>query len=204
MRTSATSASERDEEALRSAQRAHEPSMEEILASIRTIIAEERLPAKGSDNKASEQRPPEQKALEQKAPEPRGPAAAPAAAPVPPQIVYSKGEPARPAAAAGRAEPDPDPKTARAAPRPERNAPVVPPAAVDADDVLLSPEAGQAVASAFDALSANLARRATEVAEGVAREMLRPMLKAWLDDNLPAIVERLVQAEIERLNKAAL
>ena len=34
---------------------------------------------------------------------------------------------------------------------------------------------------------------------GLTREMLRPMLKAWLDDNLPAIVERLVSAEIERV-----
>jgi cell pole-organizing protein PopZ len=29
--------------------------------------------------------------------------------------------------------------------------------------------------------------------------MLRPMLKAWLDDNLPGIVERLVRQEIERM-----
>jgi uncharacterized protein len=28
------------------------------------------------------------------------------------------------------------------------------------------------------------------------------MLKAWLDDNLPAIVERLVRAEIERVSRA--
>jgi uncharacterized protein len=31
-------------------------------------------------------------------------------------------------------------------------------------------------------------------------EMLRPMLKSWLDDNLPPLVERLVLAEIERMN----
>jgi len=37
------------------------------------------------------------------------------------------------------------------------------------------------------------------VAERTAREMLRPMLKQWLDDNLPAMVERLVRVEIERL-----
>jgi hypothetical protein len=30
-------------------------------------------------------------------------------------------------------------------------------------------------------------------------EMLRPMLQSWLDENLPALVERLVEAEIERL-----
>jgi cell pole-organizing protein PopZ len=33
--------------------------------------------------------------------------------------------------------------------------------------------------------------------------MLRPMLKAWLDENLPGIVERLVGAEIERLARGA-
>jgi len=31
------------------------------------------------------------------------------------------------------------------------------------------------------------------------REMMRPMLKKWLDDNLPAIVEEKVQAEVERI-----
>ena len=31
------------------------------------------------------------------------------------------------------------------------------------------------------------------------QEMLRPMLRSWLDDNLPTLVERLVRAEIERL-----
>ncbi len=35
--------------------------------------------------------------------------------------------------------------------------------------------------------------------EDLVREMLRPMLKAWLEDNLPGIVERLVCAEIERM-----
>jgi uncharacterized protein len=32
-------------------------------------------------------------------------------------------------------------------------------------------------------------------------ELLRPMLKSWLDDNLPSIVERLVRAEIERVTR---
>jgi uncharacterized protein len=35
--------------------------------------------------------------------------------------------------------------------------------------------------------------------EDIVKEMLRPMLKAWLDDNLPPLVERLVEAEIERV-----
>jgi cell pole-organizing protein PopZ len=35
--------------------------------------------------------------------------------------------------------------------------------------------------------------------EGLAREMLRPMLAQWLESNLPAIVDRMVQAEIARI-----
>ena len=35
--------------------------------------------------------------------------------------------------------------------------------------------------------------------EGLVREMLRPMLAQWLDDNLPAMVEDLVKAEISRI-----
>lgn len=35
--------------------------------------------------------------------------------------------------------------------------------------------------------------------EGLAREMLRPMLAQWLDANLPSMVERMVQAEIARI-----
>ena len=33
----------------------------------------------------------------------------------------------------------------------------------------------------------------------LVREEMRPMLKAWLDNNLPPLVERLVRAEIERV-----
>jgi cell pole-organizing protein PopZ len=35
--------------------------------------------------------------------------------------------------------------------------------------------------------------------EDLIQDMLRPMLQTWLDDNLPALVERLVRAEIERV-----
>jgi hypothetical protein len=35
--------------------------------------------------------------------------------------------------------------------------------------------------------------------EDIVREELRPLLKAWLDENLPPLVERLVRAEIERV-----
>jgi len=37
--------------------------------------------------------------------------------------------------------------------------------------------------------------------EDLVREMLRPLLKGWLDDNLPGIVERIVRQEIERVSR---
>jgi cell pole-organizing protein PopZ len=37
--------------------------------------------------------------------------------------------------------------------------------------------------------------------EDVVRETLRPMLKSWLDENLTRVVERMVQAEIERVTR---
>jgi phage terminase small subunit len=38
--------------------------------------------------------------------------------------------------------------------------------------------------------------------EGLVTELIRPILKTWLDDNLPALAERLVRAEIERVSRA--
>ena len=68
------------------------------------------------------------------------------------------------------------------------------------EEPLLSSEANEAVTASFGALSANLAAmRSAELADGLVREMLRPMLKQWLDENLPAMVERLVRAEIQRV-----
>jgi len=179
---------DRDLEALRRAQRAHEPSMEEILASIRTIIAEEREP--------------------ERAPAPRPVPARPAVPSAGPQIVYSKDDPAPQRTAVEDAQP-------ADAPAPDSNAPKVvwrqpEPAKSESSDSasqsdeepLLSLEADRAVTSSFDALAASLAARGAELAEGMARELLRPMLKAWLDENLPGLVERLVRAEIERIARA--
>jgi uncharacterized protein len=51
----------------------------------------------------------------------------------------------------------------------------------------------------FGALSANLEVRSAALADSMVRDMLRPMVKEWLDDNLPAMVERLVRDEIQRI-----
>ncbi len=64
---------------------------------------------------------------------------------------------------------------------------------------LVSPHTDAAVSSAFSALIASQHLPSDEALRDMAREMLRPMLKAWLDDNLPVLVERLVRAEIERV-----
>jgi cell pole-organizing protein PopZ len=38
--------------------------------------------------------------------------------------------------------------------------------------------------------------------EDVVRELLRPLLQQWLDDNLPAIVQQSVEAEVERIARS--
>jgi uncharacterized protein len=63
---------------------------------------------------------------------------------------------------------------------------------------LLSREATAAVGSAFNTLTETVKKHEPTL-EDVVRETLRPMLKSWLDENLPRVVERMVQAEIERV-----
>ena len=67
------------------------------------------------------------------------------------------------------------------------------------EEPLLSREADASIADAFGRLNAVLLPKEPRTVEDLMKEMLRPMLKAWLDDNLPAMVERLVQAEIRRV-----
>lgn len=57
------------------------------------------------------------------------------------------------------------------------------------------------VNSAFNSLAHTVLSQNARTLEDLVREMLRPMLRAWLDDNLPGLVERLVKAEIERVSR---
>lgn len=66
-------------------------------------------------------------------------------------------------------------------------------------DPLVSPATDAAVSSAFSALVASRFLQSNDVLGEMVRDMIRPMLKTWLDDNLPILVERLVRAEIERV-----
>ena len=67
------------------------------------------------------------------------------------------------------------------------------------DRGLLSNAAAAAVDSAFNSLAHTVLGNNARTLEDLVKEMLRPMLKAWLDDNLPGLVERIVRAEIERV-----
>jgi hypothetical protein len=66
---------------------------------------------------------------------------------------------------------------------------------------LLSPATTAVVDSAFNSLANTVLVQNSRTLDDLVREMLRPMLKAWLDDNLPTMVERLVRAEIERVSR---
>ena len=66
---------------------------------------------------------------------------------------------------------------------------------------LLSPQSDAVVASAFDRLANTILTQDPRTLEDLVGDMLRPMLKDWLDDNLPALVEKLVREEIERVSR---
>lgn len=68
-------------------------------------------------------------------------------------------------------------------------------------DSLLSPRAQQSVSAAFNNLAGTILSKDARTLEDLVKEMLRPMLKEWLDDNLPQMVERMVREEIERVSR---
>ncbi len=78
-----------------------------------------------------------------------------------------------------------------------------PPAAGDEDEVLLAEEAAGTSRARLDQLAGIAAERPEAAAgnplEDMIREMLRPVLKAWLDEKLPGIVDEHVRREISRI-----
>lgn len=66
---------------------------------------------------------------------------------------------------------------------------------------LISDATSSAVNSAFNSLAQTILVQNSRTLEDLVRDMLRPMLKGWLDDNLPGLVERIVRAEIERVSR---
>ncbi|MBR0801411.1 DUF2497 domain-containing protein [Bradyrhizobium jicamae] len=231
-----------------------EPSMEEILASIRRIIADDEAKPAAAEKPAAAAAPPADPppAPVKAANPPSAPAATAAApapkAPSPPSpapaasnsqddidsLLASLDE-ATPASEIRPPQPDgdvfeltdemalPDPEAAPAAapsfrkvepqddveftesaatkglnrqpayePPPIETAPVPP---------IISGTTMRAVESAFNSLANTVLSNNARTLEDLVKEMLRPMLKNWLDDNLPGLVERIVKAEIERVSR---
>jgi cell pole-organizing protein PopZ len=75
-----------------------------------------------------------------------------------------------------------------------------PPSPMDSPPIL-SRSTVSAVESAFNSLAHTVLSNNARTLEDLVKEMLRPMLKSWLDDNLPGLVERIVKAEIERVSR---
>ncbi|WP_417689586.1 PopZ family protein [Roseibium sp.] len=72
---------------------------------------------------------------------------------------------------------------------------------VESDSPLTSMQTGDAVHAAFDNLSNLFVGSQAQTVEELVKDMLRPMLKAWLDQNLPGMVEQMVKKEIERVTR---
>jgi len=85
--------------------------------------------------------------------------------------------------------------------RPAYEPPPVESLAAPASPQILSRSTVSAVESAFNSLANTVLSNNARTLEDLVKEMLRPMLKSWLDDNLPGLVERIVKAEIERVSR---
>ncbi len=68
-----------------------------------------------------------------------------------------------------------------------------------ATERLVSSSTVESVGQNFQLLAHTVLSQNARTLEDLVQEMLRPMLKGWLDENLPHMVERLVRAEIERV-----
>ena len=147
-------------------QTAPEPTMEEILASIRRIISEDEAP-QGEDTQAAADDD-EEEAAEAADESQAAPHTEATASPD-----YLQAQPAAPSASFAREEP------------------------------LVSRQTATVAASAFGQLSAAVTqpREGARSVEDLARELLAPMLRQWLDTNLPGIVQAAVREEVERISR---
>jgi cell pole-organizing protein PopZ len=98
------------------------------------------------------------------------------------------------------AQPQPQPRQPAFEPPPFYESAPSPPPQPQAQQIL-SRSTVSAVESAFNTLANTVLSNNARTLEDLVREMLRPMLKSWLDDNLPGLVERIVKAEIERVSR---
>ena len=123
-----------------------------------------------------------------------------------PDVVFSEPEEPEPVP-----EPAPPPRAFVAEPPHYAEPPPVPEPAHDpgpprhpvrtTEAPLMGSRTRASVDAAFNALAHTVLVQNARTLEDLVKEMLRPMLKSWLDDNLPSMVERLVRAEIERVSR---
>lgn len=217
--------------------KAQEPSMEEILASIRRIIADDDAgkAARAPEPPAPKPAPPPVAVVASRPTPPPPPpepepdsveedveamvaeieaepqaVAAPPASPVPPapdvlDLTEAMAAPPPPPAGPGFRTIDGASDVVFADRVPEPAVRFVeepqPAASAMAEGTLLSASTRAAVDSAFHSLAHTVLGQNARTLEDLVKEMLRPMLKTWLDDNLPSMVERIVRAEIERVSR---
>jgi uncharacterized protein len=184
-----------------------EPSMEEILASIRKIIADDKTgdaPAEAAAPEAAEPMAKTPTAQE------------PVAEPIEDILELTEMVEEAPSPALSV---EPEPITEEAplqVQEPIFDPPPEFPAVSEGDmtmasDNLISEEAASAAASALSNLASTVQiENVTASIPGIAggrtveelvEDAVRPFLKEWLDQNLPTIVDRLVQKEIEKISK---
>lgn len=197
-----------------------EPSMEEILASIRRIIADE-------NEEPEAEAAPDEEAAPVVEPAPVPEAAAPEEDALElTQAVQEDGTvdevvpepesefemaPIEETPVAVEPEPTPEPTPApEPAPEPAFE-PVAAEPALDPADSLVSDNAADAASQSLAnlagkvederkaSMTTSFLGRGDRTLEDMVMELMKPMLKSWLDNNLPPIVERIVQKEVERI-----
>jgi len=184
-----------------SAQR--EPTMEEILASIRRIISEEDEPESGNAGVLELEQPFDESEAEaefdaepaveedefdmEAAMRETAPPKAPSAEPTAPEdlMILEKEEETAPP------PPAPEPK---AAPRPAFSA---------VEDGIVEDSTAQLAAGSLHRLLGTMTVSSDNTLDDIVRSLLKPMLKDWLDANLPQIVETVVQKEVDRIRRMA-
>ena len=189
-----------------------EPTMEEILASIRRIISEDDQPAETAAPAAAA--PP---ASADAAPEPAPfPTPEPAVAEVEDDVLdLTEAYEAPAVETIGDLDvltpeepepvytPEPEPAPAPVAATPDYDPLVGESAAASAASAFAGLHALKKPAAPAPAPASDLNFVSGSTVEGMVAEMLRPMLKSWLDANLPGIVEDAVRKEVERIARDA-
>ncbi|UVO53408.1 DUF2497 domain-containing protein [Sphingomonas sp. SUN039] len=161
-----------------------EPSMEDILSSIKRIIAE--------DSEAALSTPRVKRSV----------GLSPLTRPEPADEIaeVSEEEEVLELTDPVAVEPDPEPEPMVLAVKPKAKAEAVP---ADPKPTLVSTSTAEASRTSLAALSALIVKpemTGSDTLEGLVREMLKPMLADWLDAKLPEIVERQVAQEIARIS----